>query len=169
MKSEGTVVRMSGADETVYLGPEGVVLQNRQNDCGLAAMTMILESRGIATLPEKATHKANLTRRGASLAQLKEIAEVCGVRADGWRVDFGELTNVAMPAILFVDNQHFIVVDSVDKMDRVFARDPAVGRIRIPGNILKNRWRGEVLVFTEYGRTTNKVSHESAKEYPVQK
>jgi ABC-type bacteriocin/lantibiotic exporter with double-glycine peptidase domain len=169
VRHEGTKTPMLDTGETVYLGTEGVVLQSRQNDCGLTALMMMLDGRGIATLPTKTTHDASLARRGASLTQLKEIARVYGVRTDGWRVNFGELANLPMPAMLFVDNHHFIVVDSVDKMDRVFARDPAVGRIRIPGNILRKRWRGEVLVLRGGGRATDTMNEKSMKECLGQK
>jgi ABC-type bacteriocin/lantibiotic exporter with double-glycine peptidase domain len=169
VRSEATNAPMVDTGETVYLGSEGVVLQSRQNDCGLIALMMILDSRGIATLPTKTTHEARLARRGASLTQLKEIAKAYGVSADGWRVNFEELANLPMPAILFVDNHHFIVVDSVDKMDRVFARDPAVGRIRIPGSILTKRWRGEVLVLIGGGRTIDTMKDKSMKECLGQK
>jgi ABC-type bacteriocin/lantibiotic exporter with double-glycine peptidase domain len=89
-----------------------------------------------------------------SLMRLKEIGEHYGLRACGWKVDPKELPGMPMPAILFVDNRHFVVLDSVDREDRAFVRDPAIGRIRIPGKRLRSRWRGEVLVFTKKELTT---------------
>jgi len=146
---------MSNAGETAYLGPEGMIFQNRQNDCGLAAMTMILNYHGILSLTASIENEWGLTRRGMSLMRLKEIGEHYGLRACGWKVDPKESPGTPMPAILFVDNRHFVVLDSVDREDRAFVRDPAIGRIRISGKMLRSRWQGEVLVFTKKELTTD--------------
>ncbi len=133
-------------DEVVFLGTEGVILQNRRNDCGLAALAMVLRHNGIEASMEEIEDRAGLSHRGASMLRLKDIAAQFNLCASGWRIEYDDLNHVKLPAILFVGDRHFVVVDSVDERMAACIRDPAVGRLRIPRRILEQKWKGEVLL-----------------------
>jgi ABC-type bacteriocin/lantibiotic exporter with double-glycine peptidase domain len=140
--------------DMMYLGVEGVILQNRRNSCGLAALVMVLEHHGIKASTGEVERKAKLVRRGMSMLTLKRLAQSFGLQATGWRLNFGDLPNVRFPAILFVQNRHFVVVDSIGKGEFLFVRDPAIGRMRIPKKVLMDEWKGETLVFSNNTRSS---------------
>jgi ABC-type bacteriocin/lantibiotic exporter with double-glycine peptidase domain len=145
----------SAGDEKnmVYLGVEGVILQNRSNNCGPSALMMVLEYHGIKVSRGQMEKKARLARQGMSMLTLKELAQSFGLQATGWRLNLGELPHVRLPAILFVENHHFLVLDSMGAGGSLFVRDPAIGRMRIPKKVLMDRWKGETLAFSNNTRS----------------
>ena len=143
----------SDNENMVYLGFEGVILQNHSNDCGLAALMMVFEYHGIKVSPGQMEWKAKLPRQGVSMSTLKGLAQSFGLQATGWRLNFGDLPGVRFPAILFVENRHFVVVDSIGEGEILFVRDPAIGRMKIPKKVLTDRWKGETLVFSNNTRS----------------
>ena len=140
------VARERGA---VYLGIEGVTMQDKSNTCGPAALKMILDVHG-KNVPLCELEKGNKApERGWSMQSLKDLAEQCGLRAEGWRLDPEALCKSRFPVILFVENRHFVVVDGVDTCGFFFVRDPAIGRMKIHRRALSRIWAGETLVFGE--------------------
>jgi len=138
--------------DVIYLGSAGVVFQSRSNTCGVAALLMVLDHFGIKSSRQEMEQKAELHHGGTSLMALKELAKKVGVEADGWRLSFQELAGIELPAILFVEKHHFIVVDSVNGSGILFVRDPAVGRLAIPRRRALEIWKGETLVITHASR-----------------
>jgi ABC-type bacteriocin/lantibiotic exporter with double-glycine peptidase domain len=137
----------------VYLGRAGVVFQDRSNDCGLASLIMVFDHYGILFSRRQFEQRAGLGYRGASLLTMSALAMSVGLEAEGWRLNFEDLRTIQFPAILFVENHHFIVVDSIDGKDFLFVRDPAVGRLRIPRRKLLGTWNGETLVIITKAET----------------
>jgi len=133
----------------VYLGIDGVIMQDKSNTCGLAALKMILDVYG-KRVPLRELEKDNKTSNGGwSMQSLKELAEQYGLRAEGWRLNMEALCRSRFPAILFVENRHFVVADRVDTCGFFFVRDPAIGRMKIHRSALGRIWTGEALVFGE--------------------
>jgi ABC-type bacteriocin/lantibiotic exporter with double-glycine peptidase domain len=145
-KGQGTTT--DDEADVVYLGSAGVVLQNQSNNCGVAALMMVLDHYGMKPSQRELEQRARLEFRGTSLLTLKELAKAAGLEAEGWRLSFEDLPGIQFPAILFVENHHFIVVDSVDGRGFLFVRDPAVGRLKIPRKRAIDIWKGETLVVT---------------------
>jgi ABC-type bacteriocin/lantibiotic exporter with double-glycine peptidase domain len=107
---------------------------------------MILDRHDInTTLQELET--TNHTVNGWSMQGLKELANRYGLRAEGRRLDLRELSRRQLPAILFVEGHHFVVVDSRDSAGFFTLLDPAIGRMKIQGKSLAKIWKGETLVF----------------------
>ena len=138
--------------EVVYLGTAGVVLQERSNDCGVAALIMILDHYGIKASLRTMEQKAPRKFGGASLFALKTMAQEAGLGAEGWKLSPEDLRKVQLPAILFIENHHFVVVDSMNGKGILFVRDPAVGRLKIPRKRAIDIWKGETLVITRGSR-----------------
>ena len=133
----------------VYLGMEGVTMQEKSNTCGPAALKMILDVHG-KNVPLCELEKGNKTpERGWSMQSLKDLAEQYGLRAEGWRLDLEALCRSRFPVILFVENRHFVVVDGVDTRGFAIVRDPAIGRVKMHRRALSRIWAGEALVFGE--------------------
>ena len=133
----------------VYLGMEGVTMQDKSNTCGPAALKMILDVHG-KNVPLCELEKGNKASKGGwSMQSLKDLAEQYGLRAEGWRLDLEALCRNRFPVILFVENRHFVVVDGLDTCGFFFVRDPAIGRMKIHSRALIRIWSGETLVFGE--------------------
>ena len=132
-----------------YLGIEGVTMQDKSNTCGPAALKMILDVHGKKVALRELEKGSNARDSGWSMQSLKELADQYGLRAEGWRLNLEALGRSRFPAILFVENRHFVVVDSMDTAGFFFVRDPAIGRMKIQRRALNKIWTGETLVFGE--------------------
>jgi ABC-type bacteriocin/lantibiotic exporter with double-glycine peptidase domain len=142
--------REFAASETtgVYLGSVDVVLQDKDNNCGAAALKMILDHYGIRATLREIERQMRLTRGGSSMLAMKEVAKSYGVRADGWSLSREDLARKSLPSIIFIESHHYVVVDGVDDAGWLFVRDPAIGRMKIPPEKLAKIWGGEALIFT---------------------
>jgi ABC-type bacteriocin/lantibiotic exporter with double-glycine peptidase domain len=125
---------------------EGVLLQKNHNDCGPTALQMIFDYYGVPSSVHDIEAHVVLTERGSSMLALKEMAELKGLQAEGWRLTLQDFSKISFPALLFVHNDHYLIADSIYD-DSVFVRDPAIGRVGIPKRKLPQIWKGEVLVF----------------------
>lgn len=132
-----------------YLGTDGVVMQDKSNTCGPAALKMILDAYGKNVQLSELEKTGNVSSHGWSLQSLKELAEQNRLRAEGWKLDLETLCRIRFPVILFVENQHFVVADGVDSAGFLFVRDPAIGRMKIHRRTVGRIWKGETLVFAE--------------------
>ena len=132
-----------------YLGTRGVVMQDKGNNCGPAALKMVLEHYGKVVPLRDLEKSVSAREEGWSMKALTEIAERNGIHATGWMMSADELRTRDLPAILFVENRHFVVVDSVDRVGFFYVRDPALGRLRFHKNALRKIWTGKALMFTD--------------------
>lgn len=134
--------------DVVYLGSAGVVFQSRSNNCGIAALMMVLDHYGMKFSQGELERGAKLEFGATSLLTLRELAKSAGLEADGWKLSYKDLERIQFPTIIFIENHHFVVVDSVDASGALFVRDPSVGRLRIPRTRAIEIWNGETLVIT---------------------
>lgn len=124
-----------------------VVFQDRANNCGAAALKMILEHFGRTVSLDELERRLVLSSGGTSLQRLKEVAGEFGLYAEGWRLSQEDMARVRFPVVIFLRRSHFVVADSLELSGSLLVRDPAVGKIRFAAVELKNIWDGEVLVF----------------------
>jgi ATP-binding cassette subfamily B protein len=132
----------------VSLHDEDIALQNEENICGPIALKMIFDHYGINCLLPEIKSKVPLSKTGASMLALKNMAELKGLHAEGWRLTLEDLLEKRFPIILFVSGNHYVVADSVLN-DTLFYRDPTYGKSRMPIETLPKIWNGETLVFKE--------------------
>jgi len=130
-----------------YLGSKGVILQDKRNNCGPAALKMVFDHYGISSTLAEIESKVGLTQEGTSMLALKEMAELKGLKAEGWRFTLEDFLKAPMPAIVFVHGDHFAVVDSVTDREELVMRDPALGKLKLAAKRLPRIWNGETLVF----------------------
>lgn len=130
-----------------YLGGEGVSPQDKRNNCGPAALKMVLDHHKMSAPLREIEERVELSERGSSMLALKRVAELHRLHVEGWRLSLEDLCRKPFPVIIFVENRHFVVVDSLDNTGFFYVRDPAIGRVKIPRKRLANIWKGETLVF----------------------
>jgi ABC-type bacteriocin/lantibiotic exporter with double-glycine peptidase domain len=144
--SSATVARLVSAVTGVEVLGEVSIRQRRRNDCGAAALAMVLEAFGCGASLDVLERDTRMGPRGVSMLALLDSAERRGLDGTGWRLTWPELERVAYPAIAFVDGNHFVVVLGASS-SRVELADPARGRLRLTRRAFERRWRGELLTF----------------------
>lgn len=139
--------RDSGGEKQNSSRGNSIVFQDRTNNCGAAAIKMILEHFGHAGSLRNLERKLTLATEGTNMQQLKEAAEAYGLHAYGYRLGKEDLARIRYPIIMFLKKNHFVVADSFDASGFLLVRDPATGRVRISQHVLAELWGGEALVF----------------------
>ena len=135
------------------LGFDGVVRQRGRSDCGAAALAMVLASFDRPVPVELLEDELPIGPRGTSMLALRDSAARHGLEATGWRVSWAHLASVPLPAIAFVDGDHFVVVLRADA-SMVELADPSRGRLRLSRRAFARRWRGEILTFQSIRSTS---------------
>lgn len=103
------------------------VVQTEAAECGLAALTMVASHHGHDVNLAGLRRRYPTSIQGAKLPQLMAIASDLGFAPRAVRLELFELGQLALPAILHWDLNHFVVLESV-KGDAIAVLDPAFGR-----------------------------------------
>jgi len=130
-----------------FIADNEVALQKHANDCGPAALQMILAGHGIECGLADLTSTLHLTSRGTSMQNLRLASAGLGVPAKSWSVRPKDLPHVPLPAIAFIRQRHFIVIRKFIAPGVLEVDDPALGRLHWPLGAFQRVWSGETLVF----------------------
>ena len=130
-----------------YVGDAGIVRQQKRNDCGAATLKMVFASHGIERDLGALELQLETRDRGTSLRNLRLVAESEGLHARSWKLTPKDLRKAPLPAIAFVNGDHFVVVRRFVDSDSLEVEDPALGRLHWPLEKFRSRWSGETLVF----------------------
>jgi ABC-type bacteriocin/lantibiotic exporter with double-glycine peptidase domain len=142
---EGGRVQHLQAIGTRVFDQNDVVLQASSVDCGAACLVMVCRANNVLLTLEEATERLQCKDRGVSMLTLKSTIESYGLHTGGLLLSAKDLPRLRLPAILFVEQSHFVVLDSCGRANFFFLRDPAIGRIVLGVGSLERMWRGEVL------------------------
>ncbi len=106
------------------------MLQAERNDCGLAALLMVLRHYGARLGLEELRRRCAHLDRGPTLSTILSMASALGMVARPLRACVEELGNLSLPAILHWRFDHFVVLEKADRRGFVIL-DPASGRRRV--------------------------------------
>ena len=115
------------------------------HDCGPAALKIIAKHFGKYYSLQYLRDRCGITKEGVSLHDISVGAENIGLRTLAVKCDVNEVVNsVPFPAIIFWNNNHFVVVYHADKK-HIYVSDPARGRVKYSHETFKQGWyqRGE--------------------------
>lgn len=141
-----------------------VVFQDRTNNCGAAALKMVLEHFGHTGSLRELERQLVLSIGGTSMQQLKEIASAFGLQAYGCMLRREDLASVRYPIIMFLKKNHFVVADRLDTSGCLLVRDPAMGVVKISPQALLDIWNGEALVFASDQTASIRTKNMTQKE-----
>lgn len=121
-----------------------LVLQNEAAECGLACLAMVSGFYGRRFDLFSLRGRFSTSLKGATLAQLMEMAERLSLAARALRLDLHELKDLRLPCVLHWNMNHFVVLKSVGKNHAVI-HDPAFGVRRVPMDEVSRAFSGIAL------------------------
>ena len=119
------------------------MLQAERNECGISCVAMLLASHGcfvsLRDLRQQIHHSNQL-----SLNEITNLLEEHGMASRCLRGEPEDLKTVALPALLHVDMDHYVVLEGVNR-NGVSIVDPAHGRHELIWREVKRRFTGIVV------------------------
>ncbi|RBP02484.1 peptidase domain-containing ABC transporter [Rossellomorea aquimaris] len=107
--------------------------QMEHSECGIACMAMVLSYYKHHISLSDLREEYGVPKGGFSVLHLTEIGKEKGLESKAFRVDAeGVKNNGFLPAILFWDSKHFVVLEKVHR-GMFYIVDPAVGRVKLSG------------------------------------
>lgn len=117
-----------------------VEYQMDSQDCGPACLKMVARHFGKFFSLQYLRDRCGITKEGVSLHDLATGAESIGLRSLAVKCTVEELVaSVPFPAVLFWNNNHFVVVYHADKK-HVWISDPSKGRIKYSYKEFASGW-----------------------------
>ncbi len=115
------------------------------SECGAACLGAILGYYGRWVSIEELRTACGVSRDGSSAADIVTAGEQYGLKITGWRRSIAGLREITLPAILFWEFNHFVVLEHIGG-GKYFINDPANGRRTVNEETFNRSYTGVALV-----------------------
>ena len=121
-------------------------LQLEAAECGAASLGMVLAHHGRFLPLEELRRLCGVSRDGSKASSLVRAGRALGLEARGLKAEPHHLAELPLPAVAFVNFNHFLVVEHSDGK-HVWVNDPASGRRRETIEEFSEGFSGVLLTF----------------------
>ncbi len=118
--------------------------QLETSECGAACLGILLAHFGRWEPIEELRNACGVSRDGTSAADIVRAAKRYDLQLSGWRRQVDQLGDVPLPAILFWEFNHFVVLEGIGR-GRYYVNDPANGRRTVSAETFDRAYTGVVL------------------------
>ncbi len=118
--------------------------QLEASECGAACLGVLLAHFGRWEPIERLREACGVSRDGSSAADIVRAARGYGLLVRGWSKPIDELRGVPLPAILFWEFNHFVVLEGIGR-GSYYLNDPANGRRVVGEDKFSQAFTGIVL------------------------
>ena len=121
------------------------VFQGETNECGLACISMLAQTRGIDAPLETLRERFPPSQHGSSLATLCDILAELAIPAYPVAFEQREMAELPLPAILHYGSSHYVLL-AYRRGNFVCVMNPAIGQQLLPIEALKAEISGYALL-----------------------
>lgn len=136
------------------------IQQLSETGCGIAALAMVLHYYDCKIHIAELSKESNISRDGVSIKELMRLADNYGLTGKAVRLNSNKFINSIndkFPCIAVVENNHYVVIDSIKK-DKIFYIDPQVGQINSTIDEFNEIFLGVIVFFERNDRFKKRKS-----------